>query len=1063
MARLDLWDLHYENLRAAYEDVSLRVPVDTGALPDEALMAAASFLGLESSVSDIEVVPSHSLKELQYEVVDALRYKRAPLLRLKQEDGKMFWVDTRELCSNAHCLLLGRDPSTFEVMQVLRRLDLDTPARTALLYINSPEPSQVLMTLALGPQSALEDLPKVPRKVLAVCGPCGVGKTTAITMLLADNPDRLERVTPLTTRPRHKGEHDTQPFIFTTPNTLRSMHAKGQLASNVIAEYDGAQYALPLAALQASWDAGRIPVYEAPFALATALRAATTPALASAPTPTPPATPPAGVPKAARGAAPPKSQPPPPSINTIEVVCVYLTASIGQLDVRMREVGQLEEEELQHQLVLANQELAEVEVGVARFIAARNVAQMKAANPPVAPTPPPAAGGPAAARSTMEASAAKAAAVAAAAAALEAAGRAPPDVPDHVLPNMDRSPMLVYHEVKDVAASLWHRPRVPVPCQLLLEDYDWHSTVPGLTRKRMRTLMASGTTLDVPRGKHLLRVTAAPEYLHQLTLYVAPQCDPEEYQLRANELSQVLPMDEESKATVVQFDGEFATLPQAGASAALLRFNLKATQTTTMVASLSISNELARACTRISLVDNESGTEVMAHSGRLVNVQLEPHDKGYTLLAICTPVPKPLAAAPVDSSGTWFLQLITSAPLASAQETSVARSQMLGGMYRPNKGFVLARHLLTPLNTVQVALVASTEPPLPFRLSVHQARTGAEVVWGTEYPVRASTSTLQGSAVIPNTVLAPGKYLVHMELNPDECPGGWQLDPLTGEISSDGQPVPAGSGNGSLGDAQTDLSQTIKWKLVYMTSTDDKMCPITEDQSQQKYYKGLQDTWGQAGVPQLASLAVLPAAGGKTAPVPKGPAKGATAPVVSGARAAAAAQLLEKVLAEMAGGGPEATSSPAPSALPSSAPTAASDAGAPPHGVLTHTAKDGSVIQLFPDKHVHHKPMQAGKPVMALSEEALADSIAAVEAVAAEKANVAAAIEERLGASKAHNDEIATRKQTTFGAWRKAAATTNTDLLKARASAIKAVKQAAATAKAAIATELASAAANRPL
>jgi hypothetical protein len=38
-------------------------------------------------------------------------------------------------------------------------------SRTALLWVNSPEPCQVLINLALGPQSLLEDKPQVPRKV----------------------------------------------------------------------------------------------------------------------------------------------------------------------------------------------------------------------------------------------------------------------------------------------------------------------------------------------------------------------------------------------------------------------------------------------------------------------------------------------------------------------------------------------------------------------------------------------------------------------------------------------------------------------------------------------------------------------------------------------------------------------------------------------------------------------------------------------------------------------------------------------------------------------------------
>lgn len=46
------------------------------------------------------------------------RYRRRQLLRLSQDDGKLFWVDSKELAGNAHCMLLAKDPVTFAVMQV---------------------------------------------------------------------------------------------------------------------------------------------------------------------------------------------------------------------------------------------------------------------------------------------------------------------------------------------------------------------------------------------------------------------------------------------------------------------------------------------------------------------------------------------------------------------------------------------------------------------------------------------------------------------------------------------------------------------------------------------------------------------------------------------------------------------------------------------------------------------------------------------------------------------------------------------------------------------------------
>lgn len=72
MARLQLWDEHEPALRAAYEDVSLRVP-GSGGMPADMLDMISDFVTLEASTPDLDIIESHKLKELQYEIINTLR------------------------------------------------------------------------------------------------------------------------------------------------------------------------------------------------------------------------------------------------------------------------------------------------------------------------------------------------------------------------------------------------------------------------------------------------------------------------------------------------------------------------------------------------------------------------------------------------------------------------------------------------------------------------------------------------------------------------------------------------------------------------------------------------------------------------------------------------------------------------------------------------------------------------------------------------------------------------------------------------------------------------------
>lgn len=57
------------------------------------------------------------------------RFKRRQLLKLLQEDGRLFWVDIKEAANNAHCMLLSHFPAKYAAAfppQMLRRADTTT-------------------------------------------------------------------------------------------------------------------------------------------------------------------------------------------------------------------------------------------------------------------------------------------------------------------------------------------------------------------------------------------------------------------------------------------------------------------------------------------------------------------------------------------------------------------------------------------------------------------------------------------------------------------------------------------------------------------------------------------------------------------------------------------------------------------------------------------------------------------------------------------------------------------------------------------------------------------------
>jgi hypothetical protein len=97
--------------------------------------------------------------------VHTRRYKRQQLVQLQQLDGKLFWVQLKELAGNSSCMLLAHNPAGLPVAKIARRLDTSCIQGQQLLLVDSQEPFRLLTCLSMGPQHLALPLPPVPKQV----------------------------------------------------------------------------------------------------------------------------------------------------------------------------------------------------------------------------------------------------------------------------------------------------------------------------------------------------------------------------------------------------------------------------------------------------------------------------------------------------------------------------------------------------------------------------------------------------------------------------------------------------------------------------------------------------------------------------------------------------------------------------------------------------------------------------------------------------------------------------------------------------------------------------------
>lgn len=169
----------------------------------ETVDAAATFISTEHHHGgDVTPVESTTLEDLTYAVVDTLKLRRSPLVRVRQGDGDTFWVTLADLASNAVCMNMHRSPAAFAHRAAVEHLCPARPPPQGFLVVESAEPAQLLVGFAVGPMHGVWRGATPPPRLLIVSGAAGAGKSALVGELTASIGSVLVHPAVTATAPR---------------------------------------------------------------------------------------------------------------------------------------------------------------------------------------------------------------------------------------------------------------------------------------------------------------------------------------------------------------------------------------------------------------------------------------------------------------------------------------------------------------------------------------------------------------------------------------------------------------------------------------------------------------------------------------------------------------------------------------------------------------------------------------------------------------------------------------------------------------------------------------------
>lgn len=153
--RLNAYEAQEPRLKALFGDVSVYVNVEQR--PEEVAATIDRFVSAEADgLKGIRPVSVKELRVLEYQVLAVAKMNRRSLILLRDlvspVRGPDLWVDLAEVCKVTRGVLVYSDPAVFSTAHRVERLATGGAApELPLVLVDSPEPVEILCTLAVGP------------------------------------------------------------------------------------------------------------------------------------------------------------------------------------------------------------------------------------------------------------------------------------------------------------------------------------------------------------------------------------------------------------------------------------------------------------------------------------------------------------------------------------------------------------------------------------------------------------------------------------------------------------------------------------------------------------------------------------------------------------------------------------------------------------------------------------------------------------------------------------------------------------------------------------------------
>lgn len=384
---------------------------------------------------------------------------------------------------------------------------------------------------------------------------------------------------------------------------------------------------------------------------------------------------------------------------------------------------------------------------------------------------------------------------------------------------------LAHATARAFLSASWPLRPCAADCQATCEAYTWAGRAPHATLRRLQHTCSTASTLRLPRGRHVLRLTADPHTTHALTVWsdaafefaddpklTAAAADCELWFREAEEEVSAAP-----RGTWRVLCRHTFTLPRPARVAARFRAAPVATHRSL----------------RMLLVNNATSHATPLILGALPATALPASSGGYTVMVIQD------AAAGDVPQGAYSLRLSSDVEPEQFAALPSSRVETFDGTYTPNRNGEVWRFALAPMAPCQVAVRLQVHPPgLAGRLRL-QADGAAAAAAGKGgggkkgAPSAAAEgegdggvvfeAEVAGDDVVPVVRVPPGRHVLTLTL--DRVRSALDVRP-TGHIAGVTEP----RGVGGLGPEQQEPAG-VRWEVVLAPTADDKACPIAVDTS----------------------------------------------------------------------------------------------------------------------------------------------------------------------------------------------------------------------------------------